>query len=134
VTHIVIDTNVIVSAALSAKGYPAQVAALISQTEDIQVFYSTAIMNEYRRVLSYNKLRIPEIIQDNIISALEVFGTHIEPSASDIILPDESDRIFYDTAKASKSILITGNTKHFPDEDFIVTPAEFVNSWKERVH
>jgi hypothetical protein len=40
-------------------------------------------------------------------------------------LPDESDRKFYDAAKACHAILITGNQKHFPKENFIVSPAEF---------
>jgi len=44
----------------------------------------------------------------------------------DISLPDESDRIFYDTACESKAILITGNKKHYPDEEFIMTPADFL--------
>ena len=39
---------------------------------------------------------------------------------------DESDRIFYDTAKESKSILISGNLKHFPNEEFIMLPADFL--------
>ncbi|MCL2662882.1 MAG: hypothetical protein FWE83_06060 [Oscillospiraceae bacterium] len=37
-----------------------------------------------------------------------------------------SDRIFYDTAIASGAVLITGNTKHFPDEPIIMTPSEFL--------
>jgi len=50
---------------------------------------------------------------------------------SNIPMPDESDRIFYDTAKQSGSILITGNTKHFPDEPFIMTPAEFMRMMED---
>jgi len=49
-----------------------------------------------------------------------------ETTASNIPLPDESDRIFYDTAKENGTILITGNTKHYPNEAFIVTPANFL--------
>jgi hypothetical protein len=41
-------------------------------------------------------------------------------------MPDESDRVFYDVAKTAGAYLITGNTKHFPQEPFILTPAEFV--------
>ena len=43
-------------------------------------------------------------------------------------MPDETDRIFYDTAKASGAILITGNLKHFPSEPFIMKSAEFLES------
>ena len=39
---------------------------------------------------------------------------------------DEDDRIFYDTAKTAKAYLITGNKKHYPQENFIFTPADFL--------
>ena len=53
-------------------------------------------------------------------------GALIEPTISTIPLPDESDRIFYDTAKDSGAILVTGNIKHYRDESFIMTPADFM--------
>ena len=49
------------------------------------------------------------------------------PKKSNLQMIDEADRIFYDTAKGSNSILITGNIKHFPKEDFIKTVNEFLN-------
>lgn len=39
---------------------------------------------------------------------------------------DEKDRIFYDTAKESSAILVTGNIKHFPKEAFIMSPNDFI--------
>jgi len=50
----------------------------------------------------------------------------IEPFVSTVFMTDETDRTFYDTAKASDSILITGNIKHYPTEPFIMTPTEFL--------
>jgi predicted nucleic acid-binding protein len=41
-------------------------------------------------------------------------------------MTDEDDRKFYDLYKAAKAILITGNLKHFPKEDLIMTPAAFM--------
>jgi hypothetical protein len=41
-------------------------------------------------------------------------------------MPDEDDRVFYDTAKTAGAYLIPGNTKHFPQEPFILTPAQFL--------
>jgi predicted nucleic acid-binding protein len=46
-----------------------------------------------------------------------------------IDLPDEKDRIFYDTAKQRNAILITGNIKHFPEEDFIMSPKDFLERY-----
>jgi len=40
---------------------------------------------------------------------------------------DEDDRKFYDTAKSVGAWLISGNLKHYPKEDFIKTPTEFLS-------
>ena len=42
---------------------------------------------------------------------------------------DADDRIFYDAAKDNEAFLITGNTKHYPDEPFILTPAQFLEKF-----
>jgi hypothetical protein len=39
--------------------------------------------------------------------------------------------VFYDVAKMNNAILITGNRKHFPEEDFILTAVEFLDSNRE---
>ena len=125
-TRIVIDTNIVVSAALSPTGNAAKIIALISNSEEVEVFYTTEIMNEYIRVLAYEKLNIAVELQNSMVGSLERFGILIEPPISTITMPDESDRTFYDAARASGATLITGNTRHYPDESFIVTAAEFL--------
>ena len=55
-----------------------------------------------------------------------VGGVYV-PKVSNTPLPDETDRKFYDLAKEVGAILITGNRKHYPDEEFIMTPSEFVD-------
>ena len=46
---------------------------------------------------------------------------------SDVSMPDEDDRIFYEVALSKDAArLVTGNLKHFPKADFVVTPAEFL--------
>jgi len=64
--------------------------------------------------------------QKTLINEIVEIGVVVNPSPSDIPMADESDRIFYDTAKEAGAILITGNTKHYPTEQFITTPAEFI--------
>ena len=56
-------------------------------------------------------------------------GTLIEPVVSNIYLPHEPDRVFYDAAKTAEAILITGNIKHFPKESFVMTPPDFWDSF-----
>jgi hypothetical protein len=51
----------------------------------------------------------------------------VDVEVSKIALPDESDRKFYDVAKATNSLLISGNLKHFPKEPLIMSPVEYLN-------
>ena len=127
--NIVMDTNILVSAALASQGNPARIISLISNSEEIQLFYSSAIVGEYEKVLAYKRLKISQEVQEKIIGTIKIFGTEIEPAQSTIPMVDESDRIFYNTAQASQSILITGNTRHYPAEEFIMTPAGFAKLW-----
>ena len=127
-TNIVLDTNVIISAVLSPTGTPAAVVSLISATDKLQVFYSGAILDEYKRVLAYERLNIPKEKQNAVIGTLRRFGILIEPAASTAPMTDETDRVFYDTAKASGAILITSNIRHYPAMPFIMTPADFLGA------
>ena len=64
------------------------------------------------------------------IDLLRNIGISFDPPPSTIKLQDESDRIFYDTAKGSASYLITGNIKHYPKESFILLPADFLRRFE----
>lgn len=122
----VIDTNIIVSSILSVYGKPAEVMNLV-YTGELRMFYTAEILTEYKKVLAYSRLNIAKGTQTDIVNALEVGGTLIKAPQSTIMFPDENDRVFYDTAKASRSILITGNLKHYPMESFIMNPDDFLH-------
>jgi len=125
VKRVVIDTNVLVSSAISDQGNPKAIMDLVSD-EQIQPCYCTEIISEYSRVLAYPKFGLSTQVQAIIIHEIIALGIPITPKTSTSPLSHESDRIFYDTAKTSGAILITGNTKHFPDEPMIMTPSEFL--------
>jgi len=125
--RVVIDTNVIVSSNISLGGNPSIIMELFYRNK-LQLFYSFEILAEYKRVLSYTKLKFTMEIQIAIINAIMAGGTLITPPTSTIPMPDETDRIFYDTARFGNAILITGNMKHYPNEPFIVTPTEFLTN------
>ena len=129
--RIVLDTNVLVSAALTPNGNAARIVNLISVNAEIQVYYSMNILAEYKDVLSRPRLNIVTEKQTRAVNAITKMGIMIDPVTSNVPLPDESDRIFYDTAKESESILITGNAKHYPKEDSIITPSQFLDRVKE---
>jgi len=129
-TNVVIDTNVLVSAVLSPNGNPAKVLKIVTDSEEKSLYYSSEIIGEYRKVLSYDKLKIGNEEKTRAIDLIQRIGKRINPTVSTITLPDESDRIFYDTAKECGAILVTGNIKHYPTEPSIMTPADFIISQK----
>lgn len=129
-TNVVIDTNVLVSAVLSPNGNPAKVLKIVTDSEEKSLYYSSEIIGEYRKVLSYDKLKIGNEEKTRAIDLIQRIGKRINPTVSTITLPDESDRIFYDTAKECGAILVTGNIKHYPTEPSIMTPADFIISLK----
>jgi putative PIN family toxin of toxin-antitoxin system len=125
--NVVLDTNVLVSAGLTPHGKSAQVFSAVIESDKMQLFYSLEIFAEYAEVLSRPKLKLSKTVQQFYLNAIKAFGKLITPPVSTVSMPDESDRIFYDTAKESGAILITGNIKDYPDEDFIITPAQFLS-------
>lgn len=129
--YAVIDTNVLVSALLAKKSDSAtvQVIERIIKGEIIPV-YSNEIMNEYHEVLSRKKFKFsPELITF-FLSAIEKFGILAEPSETGITLPDMKDLPFYEVVMEKRddnAYLVTGNLKHFPEREFIVTARQLLD-------
>ena len=88
--------------------------------------YNDNILAEYTNVLYRDKFKIYRNDVPQVIAAMKT-GTFLSVSASTRSLPDEDDRVFYDTAAAASAYLVTGNMKHYPDEPFILTPAAFLS-------
>ena len=126
VKRVVIDTNILISSILSPHGSPARIMELISD-EEVQLVYSPAILAEYKRVLAYGKLDIEHNTQTRAINEVTRLGILTKPVASDMPMPDEDDRAFYDAAKMSGATLITGNTKHYSSEAFIMSPSDYLS-------
>ena len=120
----VLDTNVLVSALMSKDGIPAKVYNLI-HVGCLLPHYCDEIIDEYIDVLNRPKLGISPSEVDDLVWLFVKRGQKVNPPKSSTLLPDEDDRIFYDTALLSSAILITGNHRHFPQEPFIMTPRNF---------
>ena len=128
---VVLDTNVIVSAFLSAEGKPAMILRHVLQ-RDISIFINSSIVIEYEQVLSRPKFarRIDYPAIQRFFDVLYTIGIVVDAQPSIIELPDEADRKFYDVALAAGAILVTGNKRHYPSETFIVDPAEFMDTFR----
>lgn len=125
---IVLDTNVLVSALIIRGSIPDHIIAMV-KNRMFQPLYSNEILVEYREVLSRQKFnfRVEDI--QKVLNGIIRVGTIVDVIASNFPMPNETDRKFYDVARTAGAMLITGNTKHYPDEPFIVTPATFVRSY-----
>jgi putative PIN family toxin of toxin-antitoxin system len=120
----VIDTNVLVSAALTSGG-TCDLIVRAAVDGRIRLSWSTQVLVEYREVLSRSKFKFtPQVVT----SLLNVFGERdqITPKHLEIRLPDEDDEIFLAAAMATPDqVLITGNAVHFPSG--ICVPARILS-------
>ena len=133
--YAVIDTNVIVSALLTSNkdSNTNQVVQAIN-IGNIIPMYNDEIESEYKRVLHYPKLKIPEEQIKTFISTLRKFGIKVDRTKiDDETFPDPDDIVFYEVRMSvDDSYLVTGNQKHFPVKPFIVTPTQMVEILRER--
>ena len=125
--RLVLDTNVIISAFINPNGIPSGILKLILQHE-AEICFNTVILSEYESVALRRKFssKIEPGIISRFINLIRNIGYSFDPVPGKIKMPDISDRIFYDTAKGSGSVLITGNIKHYPKESFIMLPVDFI--------
>ena len=123
--HVVLDTNVLVSALLSPLGNPAKIYRMLFSGTIVPI-YSESILTEYKDVLHRPGLNISAEDAALVTEAIRVCGECVDPVPSTFPMIDEDDRKFYDAAKLSGAYLITGNLRHYPNEPHILTPAEFL--------
>ena len=124
-TKVVLDTNVLVSALWTPAGNASTIVSLII-TGRIVPCFDHHILNEYRAVLRRPKLAFPLNQVDELIAEITGRGITVTVSPSVFAMQDESDRKFYDTAKFCEAYLVTGNSRHYPEESFITNPARFL--------
>ncbi len=126
----VIDTNVLVSAAMNPDSVPGQVLELVLDGAIVPVLNSS-IVKEYREVLLRPKFAFPDYIVNDILNELDNRGIFVDAEPLNIELPDPKDIVFYEVVmeerKEEDAYLVTGNIKHFPQKPFIVTPRQMID-------
>lgn len=125
----VIDTNVIVSGILT-KNELSPTHLILEDIYDgtIIPLLNDEILKEYSDVLNREKFHLPKDMTSAIIDMIRIRGKECGRKNSDLILPDIDDKVFYETYLSSDSAyLVTGNLKHYPKEDRIMLPSEFVH-------
>jgi putative PIN family toxin of toxin-antitoxin system len=132
---VLLDTNVIVSAGIKPRGFPAQIVQSAIQEANIQIVVSPSIVAEYRRVSRYSKFAQygfpPQWLEFLIESALRFSDGEPWPHP----VPDPDDARFLSLAHKTGAWLITGNLKHYPVESregvTVHTPSAYVTLLNE---
>lgn len=124
---VVLDTNVIVSALWTPNG---KAAYIVNQViaGNLKLCHDYRILTEYRDVLSRPKFKFSVWQINFLLETFEKDGISVMPaSLPEVPFSDESDRVFYEVAKFCNAPLVTGNLKHFPKDDCVMTVTDFYN-------
>jgi uncharacterized protein len=128
--RLVIDTNVLVSAALKPAGLQRTVF-LIAISKPARLYVSHPILEEYNEVLARPELRIRKGLRLQLLQLIKNHSHTVVPTRQFEATTDPDDSIFLECADASRAdYLVTGNQKHFPrfwKKTKVVTPREFVS-------
>lgn len=130
VYYAVIDTNVFISALLSKKADAATVQVLEAMLDGrIIPLYHEEMLEEYNEVLRRPKFHFRQETILTVLQAVQQYGIEVFPQPTGEILVDMDDLIFYEVAMEKReddAYLVTGNQKHYPIRNFMVTPAEMM--------
>lgn len=124
--RIVLDTNVLISGILNPHGAPGSILNAVLN-EEVTVLVDDRILSEYRDVLLRPKFRFPEDYVESVLEFLECGLPPITAGPTSAAIPDSDDIPFYEVAIAGDAdYLVTGNDKHFPAGQLIVSPRTFL--------
>ena len=127
----VLDTNVLISAALAHNKYSIPYSVFRGVVERRFVpLVDDNIVREYWEVFSRPKFSFMQETINDIVGNTIKFAINQPVPPSGIELPDCDDVVFYDVARAHEdkgAYLVTGNLKHFPNCGFAVSPRDFMN-------
>ena len=128
--YAVVDTNVFLSALVSKRDDAATVRVLDAVLHGTIIpLYHQEILAEYDEVLHREKFHLSQKVIQDLLATIVRYGVEIFPQPTGEILVDMDDLIFYEVAMEKRdedAYLVTGNQKHYPIRDFIVTPAEMM--------
>jgi len=128
--RLVIDTNVLISAAIKPAGLQRTVL-LLAITKPARLYVSRPILDEYREVLSRPELRIRKGPRQRLLQIIKNRSFSVAPTRRIEFASDPDDNVFLECADAARAdYLVTGNQKHFPrfwKKTKVITPREFIS-------
>lgn len=129
--RIVLDTNVLVAGLLNPRGNPASILNAVLD-ENVAVLIDDRILAEYRDVLQRPRFGFPRDTVNALLDFFEHHGEYVAAGPASGAVTDPDDVPFYEVAIAGKAqYLVTGNARHFPRGDRIVSPGEFTKALRD---
>jgi len=126
---LVLDTNVLVSAALKPGSDLARIVEHVLLRQ-VPMYVCPSIVLEYREVLNRPKFRPKGLPLAWLPRMLQVAFYEPEPAGWPLAGPDQDDLVFLSLAKASGAVLVSGNLAHFPetirDGVIVLSPAAYL--------
>jgi putative PIN family toxin of toxin-antitoxin system len=127
--RLVIDTNVVISAALKPDGLQRTVL-LLALTKPARLYVSEAILSEYREVLARPELQIRKGIRQQLLQLIDNRSHVVAPTHLLQVTSDPDDNMFLECADAARAdYLVAGNQRHFPKfwkQTKVITTREFI--------
>ena len=127
--RLVLDTNILVSAALKPEGLQRTVL-LLAMTKPARLYVTEAILEEYRGVLARPEFKIRRGLQQQLLQLIRNHAQRVTPVRALQIAKDPDDNKFLECADAARAdYLITGNQRHFPafwKKTKVITSREFI--------
>lgn len=112
--RLVIDTNVVVAAALKPEGLQRTVV-LLAMSKPVHWYVSGPVVSEYDMVLARPELRIRRSLRQKFLQLIRNHARVIAPSHLAQVTSDPADNMFIECADADRAdYLVTGNQRHFP--------------------
>jgi uncharacterized protein len=128
--RLVVDTNIVVSAALKPDGLQRTVL-LLAITRPARLYVSSAVLTEYRDVLLRPEFRIRKGLRQQLLDLIRKRAHLVNPVRTVRIANDPEDNKFIECADAARAdYLVTGNVRHFPrfwKNTKVVTSREFLS-------
>ena len=130
---VIIDTNVLVSAALKDRD-PEAVILFVVEQPDFEWVVSPEILVEYKEVLSRPKLRLPEEVRQQWFDLLDRLTTVVAVNLAVDFPRDQNDAKFLACAlTAGADYLVTGDRDFSEAQKLVATIILSVSAFKKLV-
>jgi putative PIN family toxin of toxin-antitoxin system len=127
--RLVLDTNILVSAAIKPDGLQRTVL-LLAMTKPARLYVTKAILAEYQEVLARREFKIRRGLRQQLLQLIKNRTQIVNPERALRVAKDPDDNKFLECADAARAdYLITGNQRHFPrfwKKTKIITSREFI--------